>query len=74
METDVDRLETRVERAAERLREVSGDRERLEREVRSLRGRLRRAAGSNDGQPGESVPMEEIVDSLQRALSALRGR
>ena len=74
METDVDRLEARVERAAGRLREVAGDRERLEREVRSLRGRLRRAAGSNDGQPEESVPMEEIVESLQRALSALRGK
>ena len=73
METDVDRLETRVVQATERLRELSGDRERLEREVRALRGRLRRASGSNGGQQDESVPREEIVESLQRALSALRG-
>lgn len=72
METDFDRLESRVARAAERLRELSGDRKRLEREVRSLRGRLRRAAGPHDAQQEDSVPRDEIVESLQQALSALR--
>ena len=74
MNRNIRLLESRVSRAAERLRELSDERERLSDKVRGLEQRVdgRQAEAAAEAQPRDAE-RQEIVDGLRRALRELRG-
>jgi hypothetical protein len=67
MDKTLDLLEQRVEEAAVRLLDLADARDRLDQEVRELRGRLDRQAGT----PG-AVDRQLVVGALRHALDELR--
>ena len=77
MDDLLDRLEDRVARAADQLRELAVERVRLAQEVGALNERLRElerrpAAGGPEG-PGGVAERPALVGALREALAALRG-
>ena len=74
MNRNIRLLESRVSRAAERLRELSDERERLSDKVRGLEQRVdeRQAEAAAEAQPRDAE-RQEIVDGMRRALRELRG-
>lgn len=74
MNRNIRLLESRVSRAAERLRQLSDERDRLSDKVRVLEQRIeeRQAEAAVDAPPRDAE-RQEIVDGLRRALQELRG-
>ncbi len=77
MRKNIRLLEDRVQRAAQRLRQLSDERGQLHDEVRTLRSRLevletRAAAAPAKRVPG-GLPEGEVVSALRQALAELRG-
>lgn len=79
MEAKIKLLEERVSEAVERLRTLSSERERMQKEVRALRKRLEsltkrgsdETIGPADG--GWQARVDEIAGALQQAMQDLRG-
>jgi predicted nucleic acid-binding Zn-ribbon protein len=74
MNRNIRLLESRVSRAAERLRQLSDERDRLSDKVRNLEQRIeeRQVEAAVDARPPDAE-RQEIVDGLRRALRELRG-
>ena len=75
MSDNIRLLEDRVSRAAERLRRLSGEREGLERENRTLRDEIATRPDPAQGAPDHQalpVASAEIVSVLREALAELR--
>jgi predicted nucleic acid-binding Zn-ribbon protein len=71
---EIEPLEERVERAVERLRELSAERRRLASELRALRERIHAGPeGSNEGLRRWDVQRADVVATLRESIELLRG-
>lgn len=75
MSSDIRLLEQLVDRAVDRLKKLTEERDRLRDEVGDLRRRLEETEGGRNGSSEQAwrVQREQIVSELKEALSELRG-
>ena len=75
MSSDIRLLEQLVDRAVDRLKKLTEERDRLRDEVGDLRRRLEETEEGRNGSSEQAwrVQREQIVSELKEALSELRG-